>query len=156
MGSAHHAHVAPPPSAVLPNIRSRQSPERRAAQIRRASNCHPERAAVFAAKEGPQSAKLRSLPSPYPSTRILALSDLGCSPRLCVSAVKLGLVFRFRRMTCDLGDSGDPYPSPSRGIPCHPRSSHFGVSLRGIIPNHLRLAETSGSSSMARSLPERP
>jgi hypothetical protein len=36
--------------------------KRRAAQIRRASNCHPERAVAFAANEGPQSAK--PLPAP--------------------------------------------------------------------------------------------
>jgi hypothetical protein len=31
-------------------------------QIRRASNCHPERAAVFAANEGPQIGE--AIPSP--------------------------------------------------------------------------------------------
>ncbi len=35
----------------------------RAAQLRRASNCHPERAAAFAAIEGPKSAKLTLRPS---------------------------------------------------------------------------------------------
>jgi hypothetical protein len=41
-------------------------------EVRRASNCHPERAAVFAANEGPQSAKpsLASPPPPVFSTFI--------------------------------------------------------------------------------------
>jgi hypothetical protein len=105
-------------------------------EIRRASTCHPERAAALAANEGPKSAKPSFPTPPYSSHPIPDWRDFNASRFLCVLCVLCG-ESAYRPSLCELLQR--PWLTGHFRLDLRPKTRLVGFSpFRSVHPVHVR------------------